>query len=90
MPAVKFTSHLLRYFPALREADYAGATTRGVLQTLEQHYPGLSDYLLEENGAIRKHVNIFVGQRRLRERDELDAPVPPNSVVSFFQALSGG
>jgi molybdopterin converting factor small subunit len=53
-------------------------------------YPGLTDYLVDEQGALRKHVNIYIGENLIEDRTNLKDIVNPSDEVLIFQALSGG
>lgn len=90
MPRVQFTPHLRRYFPELEDADVAATTVAEIVAALERRHPGLASYLVDERGALRKHVNIFVGEMRVRDRERLSDPVAPKARVFILQALSGG
>ena len=62
MVEVKFTTHLQRYFPGLANVEQVdGDTVAGVLVNLNDRYPGLAGYLVDDRGALRPHVNIFIG-----------------------------
>jgi hypothetical protein len=63
-----------------------GATLAEVLENLFAEEPGLRNHLLDESGAIRPHVLIFVDSSRA----ELATPVGPGSQVQVLQAVSGG
>ena len=90
MATVQFTRHLRRFFPRLEETTVDAATVAEVVTELEQRYPGLADYLVDERGTLRKHVNIFIGDELVWDRQSLSDPVGPDAVVSVIQALSGG
>lgn len=90
MPRVKFTSHLERFFPGLKPTAVEGKTVAEVIATLDKRFPGLADYLIDERGALRKHVNIFIGDTLIDDRDHLQDPVSDDKQVFIFQALSGG
>jgi hypothetical protein len=90
MPTVYFTRHLLRFFPYLTTTEVEASTVAEVVAALEHRHRGLADYLVDERGALRKHVNIFVGDELVRDRDTLSDPVTPNSQIHIIQALSGG
>jgi hypothetical protein len=89
MPKVQFTGHLQRFLsvPSV-EAD--GATVRAVLDSVFRDNPRLRGYVLDEQGALRKHVTIFVGGRALADRGGLTDSVGPAEEVYVLQALSGG
>ncbi len=90
MPRVQFTNHLRRFFPALAPCEIEAATVAELVNRLEASHPGLAGYLLEDSGALRKHVNIFIGQHAVRDREGLSDPLAPGDEVFVLQALSGG
>ena len=90
MAHVKFTNHLKRFFPALSEVSVDGATVADIVSALESLHPGLSAYIVDERGALRKHVNIFIGETLVRDRQSLSDSVATGDEVFILQALSGG
>lgn len=90
MPRVQFTKHLVRYFPRLRDGEFDGTTVAEVVRAVDRAHPGLADYVLDERGRLRAHVNVFVGDELLRDRERLDDPLPAGATISIYQALSGG
>ena len=61
-----------------------------VLACLESVYPGVHHGVLDEQGAVRRHVNLFVGAENIRLGDGLATPVPPGVEVWIIPAVSGG
>ncbi len=90
MAKIKFTAALKRFFPDLTELDISGGTVAEVIQATEVKYPGISDYLLDERGAIRQHMNIFVRGELIEDRETLQDALKENDEIVIFQALSGG
>lgn len=90
MPRVHFTRNLLRFFPGLTEQSAVGTSVAQVLAELERRHPGLASYLTDEQGRLREHVNVFVGNRPIQDRERLGDPLADDDEVYFFQALSGG
>jgi hypothetical protein len=68
MPYLKFTGHLRRFFPDLSEGMVDGRTVAEVIGVLDERYPGLAAYIIDEQGALRKHVNIFVNDELIQDR----------------------
>ena len=90
MPRVRFTTHLKRYFPDLREIEVIAATAAEVITAADEVYPGLASYLVDETGALRQHVNVFVGGKMIQDRRTLQDAVDASDDVFIAQALSGG
>ncbi len=91
MPYIKFTRHLFRFFPDLgQNVEVEGQTVAEVVAALDRQHPGLAAYIVDEQGSLRRHVNIFVDQALVRDRQRLQDPVSPDDQIYIFQALSGG
>ena len=65
-------------------------TLRGVLDELERRYPALHRSICDETGKVRPHVNLFVNQQHMRDREGLDTALQPGDVVIILPAVSGG
>ena len=90
MAKVRFTSALTRFFPKLNEMEIQGATVKEALLNVEKNCPGILSYLMEDNGQLRKHVNIFLGEELIKDRKTLNDALTPQDELLIFQALSGG
>lgn len=90
MAQVKFTPNLKRFFPDLCECEIDAATVAEIVAAVDRRWRGLGDYIIDEQGALRKHVNIFVGDELLRDKRALSDSVSANSKIFIVQALSGG
>ena len=90
MARVSFTPHLKRFFPALAEGEVAGATVRDLIDELDRRHPGFASYIVDERGRLRRHVNVFVGEEPVHDRERLGDPVAPDERVFILQTLSGG
>ncbi|MCA8943688.1 MAG: MoaD/ThiS family protein [Planctomycetes bacterium] len=89
MASVHFTSVIQRHV-ACPTAEASGETVRAVLESVFADHANLRSYLLDDQGALRKHVTIFVDGEQVRDRAELSHPVGPHSRLDVMQALSGG
>lgn len=90
MAKVKFTSALKRFFPTLTQIETEGDTVRDVLDNIEKIYPGISSYLIQDDGTLRKHINIFIQGNMIENRQILNDTVKHNDELLIIQALSGG
>ena len=72
------------------QVQVEGATLAEVIDALETAHPGFKDRLLDESGAMRKFVNIFVADDDVRYLDGLATAVPAGETVSIIPAVAGG
>ena len=70
--------------------DVTAETVRGALDGIFDRYPGIRHYILDDQGHVRHHVQIFVDGKLIADRDQLSDAVDDASEVSILQALSGG
>ena len=89
MPRVVFTENLQRHV-ACEPTDVEGRTVREVLDAVFAHNERARGYVLDEQGAVRKHMIVFVNGTMTRDRVGLSDAVPPDGTVYVMQALSGG
>ncbi|HSR71223.1 MAG TPA: MoaD/ThiS family protein [Kiloniellales bacterium] len=89
MPSVHFTGNLQRYLPA-PSVEVSGGTVRAALDSVFADNPALRSYLLDDQGRLRRHVNVFVNGQQVRDRNGLSDPIGDGDEVYVIQALSGG
>jgi molybdopterin converting factor small subunit len=82
---------------ALRDAvagqtkiEASGATVKDLIADIDRRHPGFRARVLDEHGAIRNYVNVYVGDADARDAGGLDAPVPDGSEVMVIPAMAGG
>jgi hypothetical protein len=92
MATVELTRHLYQFFPALEGKDVVvqATTVAEVVRELDRIAPGIAFYICDEHGRLRRHVNIFVAEQSVCDRERLTDPVRADSRVFILQALSGG
>lgn len=89
MPRVAFTPNLERHVE-VPPTDVAAATVAEALAAVFQDNPKLRHYLLDDQGRLRRHVNVFVNSEPVADRHALSDPVQESDEIFVFQALSGG
>ena len=90
MPVIKFTTALKRFYPNLSPVTTTANTVNNMLEIIEEKYPGIKDYLIDDQGTLRKHVNIFINGEIIKDRKKLTDPITEKDEVYIIQALSGG
>ena len=89
MVTVEFTPNLRRHLD-LNASAVSGATVRDILDAVFAQNPRLAGYVLDDQRALRKHVNVFVDGTAVVDRTQLRDVVGDASTVFIVQALSGG
>ena len=72
------------------EVKVEGATVADVLKGLDAQHPGFGERLFDEQGALRRFVNVFVADEDIRFLQNLETPVEDATVVSIVPAVAGG
>lgn len=67
-----------------------GVTVAEVLAQVFSKHDRLGAYVLDDQGALRKHMTILIDGQRIRDIEKLTDPVNENSEIWVMQALSGG
>jgi molybdopterin synthase sulfur carrier subunit len=70
--------------------DASPATVGEALRALWTVHPGVRDRVVDEQGVVRPHVNVFVGTESIRYTGGLATPVRDGDEVSIVPAVSGG
>ena len=89
MVQLTFSSALQRHVPCPPLAVQA-ATVREALERAFEREPRLRGYLLDDQGALRRHMAVFVDGTVVRDRRALSDPLKADAEVAVIQALSGG
>ncbi len=90
MATVHFTRHLNEFFPDLETRDIVATTVAELVRALDMHWPGLTYYIVDEQGRLRKHVALWVDGELVGDREQLSDALHPDATVHILQALSGG
>ena len=89
MPTVHFTQNLARHLP-VPSMSVDGDTAAAALEKVFERTPAMRSYVLDDQGAVRKHVTIFIDGEPLHDRAKQSDAVRPTAEVFVTQALSGG
>ena len=67
-----------------------GATVAEILASLDTSYPGLAERICDENGNIRRFVNIYLNDEDIRFLGDKNTPVKVGDEISIVPAIAGG
>ena len=84
---VRIPTPLRSYTAEQSVVEARGDTVAEVLDDLDRQFPGIRFRVVDEQGRLRRHMKVWVGEDEVRE---LSTPVQPTDEVTLMQALSGG
>jgi len=88
--SVRIPTILRSYTGGASEVQAEGSTLAEVLDSLDTGYPGIKGRILDEQGAIRRFVNVYVGNDDVRFLEALQTSTPEGAQVSVIPAVAGG
>ena len=87
---VRIPTILRTFTSGAGEVTAEGSTLREVLDNLETSFPGIRDRIVDEQGALRRFVNVYVGDDDVRFIGGLDAEIADGARISIIPAVAGG
>jgi molybdopterin synthase sulfur carrier subunit len=90
MTTILVPTPLRRFTGGQSSVSLTAADVGGLIQALEQSYPGVSEKLVDGNGEIKRFINVFVNEDEVRSLQGLATPVGENDRVSIVPAMAGG
>ena len=87
---VRVPTILRSYTGGAAEVSADGATLAEVIDSLDAAYPGIKARVVDDDGRLRRFVNVYVGEEDVRFADGLATEVRPGSEVSVIPAVAGG
>ena len=88
--SVRIPTILRTYTGGESEVTAAGGTLAEVLDDLDGSYSGIKGRILDESGALRRFVNVYVGNDDVRFLENLDTATPEGTQISVIPAVAGG
>ncbi len=87
---VRIPTQLRELSGGAAELTTDGATVADVLKALEAAYPGFAERLFDDQGELRRFVNVFVADEDIRFLDGVNTPTAEGTTVSIVPAVAGG
>ena len=87
---VRIPTILRTYTEGESEVTASGSTLAEVLDDLDASYAGIKGRILDDQGELRRFVNVYVGNDDVRFLDNLQTPTPDGTQISVIPAVAGG
>jgi len=88
--AVKVPTILRTYTGGSAEVTVSGTTLAEAIADLDAQYPGIGARVLDDDGRLRRFVNVYVNDDDVRFLEDLATPTPDGTNVSIIPAVAGG
>lgn len=88
--SVRIPTQLRQLTGGAGEVAVDATTVREALASLDELHPGIGERLLDESGALRRFVNLFLADEDVRFLEGLDTPVTSGQTLSVVPAVAGG
>jgi sulfur-carrier protein len=90
MPTVRIPTQLRPLASGASEVTVEGSTVAEVLKGLDAAHPGFGARIFDDDGKLRRFVNVFVADEDIRFHQGVETPVTPGTTVSIVPAVAGG
>ncbi len=90
MANIRIPTPLRRLTNEKDEVNTSSTNILGMVEDLESQFPGIKDRLCEEDGSIRKFINIYVNDEDIRFLDGPQTEIKDEDTVSIIPAIAGG
>jgi MoaD family protein len=90
MATVQIPSTLRSFTHDHAEVRVRGATVEEVLDNLDRNYPGIGAKLRDDDGALRRYVNVFHNADDIRAKQGLETAVEDEDRITIIPAVAGG
>ena len=87
---VNVTSVIEKLVGGQRSFESVGDSVKSLIENINEAYPGFSEQILEEDGELRRFVNIYLNDEDIRYLDGLNTELTDDDTVSILPAIAGG
>ena len=90
MATVRIPTPLRKLTQGKEEVQASGANIGAVIASLESQFPGIKERICDDQGKVRRFVNIFKNDEDIRFLQNLDTTVGDTDELSIVPAIAGG
>ena len=90
MPTVRFPAVMKYYVENQAEFSVPAATVQELIGNVIEQYPSVKFHLVDSDGNLRRHFNVFVNGTHIRDLKGLDTPLKENDRVILMASAAGG
>ncbi len=87
---VKIPTQLRSLTDGANEVDASGGKVAELIENLDSNYPGMRERILDDEGQLRRFVNVYLNDEDVRFLEGLETAIPEGARVSIIPAVAGG
>ncbi len=87
---VRIPTPLRKFTGGQESVSVEGNSVAAIIDSLESGHPGLRERICEDDGSIRRFVNVYINGDDIRFLDNLESAVKDGDEVSIVPAIAGG
>jgi len=90
MPTVRFPAVMKYYVDNQAQFSVSAATVNELIEKVIEQYPSIKFHLVDAEGSLRRHFNIFVNGTHIRDLNGMDTPLQEEDKVILMASAAGG
>jgi MoaD family protein len=90
MPTLRIPALMKFYVENQTEVPLRGATVADILNDLVTRFPAIKTHIMDNNGDLRRYVNLFINDANIKDLDGLNTTVQEDDRVILLPSISGG
>ena len=90
MPTVRFPAVMKYYVNNQSEFSISASTARELIEKIIEQYPAIKFHLVDADGNLRRHFNIFVNGIHIRDLNGMETALDENDKVILMASAAGG
>ena len=87
---IRIPTPLRKFTNDQADVEIEGGTVGALIENLDAQYTGIKERIMDESGAIRRFVNVYVNEEDIRFLDGRDTPLKDGDQVTIVPAIAGG
>jgi len=90
MPTLTLPALMKYYVNDLSEVQITGSTVSQAINDLTSQYPAIKPHIIDNQGRLRRHVNLFVNKENINDLNGLDTSIEESDIIILMPSITGG
>ena len=90
MPTLTLPALMKYYVNDLSEVQITGSTVSQAINDLTSQYPAIKPHIIDDQGRLRRHVNLFINKENINNLNGLDTSIEESDIIILMPSITGG